>query len=431
MQIVLYAPATIDNTREMARNRCWKCGRRHEAPTGHACTKTPEQSGSGAGQTVKVKGEEKEGLKTNLFDEEGDETTEKTQKEDVEHVEDEEEEEEEEESPKEKEGKGKEGAYGGARPKNTTYKSGEGIQQDEIVAALLARNRELVQEIEGKKKSAKRDESPVLDEIRSIAATMDKFAIKFTQMDDEIQEIKGGRAPREQPAPTGVSTDTSAELTKQVATLLGIDVRTVPGTGYQSEEDKRRGRAIRSGRELRAENEVVREVPWPHHRVYRVLDLKGAPYDGLNQTEFCYGYMMQALEPRNEEIREHMLTHLLTMLEDAKDFPDDWEAIRAYHALVLTYIERGIFGWEDKDQILALRTKYVFAMRQSTVSCNPCPEYNKGKCQFKRDHDDLKHVCAHCFSTTGRRVPHPQTNCFKLNGMPKGTWPAPKQDGAP
>ncbi len=225
-------------------------------------------------------------------------------------------------------------------------------------------------------------------------------------------------------------------VTKPVTTLTPYD-----------EEDRRKGKALRSGRELRAENEVVVGVPWPHLRVYRFPEMKGADYDGLTVAEFMYGYVIQLNEASDPEVKSAMFKHLVILLEDAKDYPDDWPRIRAFHSLVLAYIERGLMSWKDKAQIMTMRQKYVFAPSRgraitsgssgsnTTKKITPCSDFNNGECSKRRDHDQMKHVCAYCYATFNRYHLHPKTECMKLHGQnkqitssAKGAKTPPKQN---
>ncbi len=129
------------------------------------------------------------------------------------------------------------------------------------------------------------------------------------------------------------------------------------------EEDSRKGRIAKSGRELTAKNKVVKEVPWPHLRVWKAPNLKGVPYDSFTVTDFTFGHLEQINMEPDMEIRLLMHEHLRELLEDHKDLPDDWDVIRAFHALVLTQMERGLLTWRDTVAIDKLKTKYVYSMR--------------------------------------------------------------------
>ena len=102
-------------------------------------------------------------------------------------------------------------------------------------------------------------------------------------------------------------------------------------------------------------------------------------------------------------------------MEDSKD----WPTIRAFHALVLTYIERGLLNWEDRAEILMLRQKYVFALKSAEKSTLPCPDFNRGFCSQRSPHDGLIHVCAYCLAVSGKPISnHGQNKCMKLHGRP-------------
>ncbi len=274
--------------------------------------------------------------------------------------------------------------------------------------------------------------------MEALVLMMTKLAEKVDALDNKIKssQVSTDTTPQQ-------NLDDEAETANQDLRRRMDDLLDIGATGQVStlspvttlvsteDDDRRKGKALRSGRELRAENEVVVGVPWPHLRVYRFPEMKGADYDGLSVAEFMYGYVLQMDEARDPEVKAEMFKHLVTLLEDAKDYPDDWPRIRAFHSLVLAYIERGLMSWNDSARITTMRQKYVFPLckgraitsgnsnRNTAAQVNVCVDYNNGNCTKKRDHDQLKHICAHCYASLNKYHLHPKVECMKLHGQQK------------
>ncbi len=275
----------------------------------------------------------------------------------------------------------------------------------------------------------------VAEGLEKLATAMQTLTTKMSTLDSEMKLLatkvdqKNTTATEKVPGENEDGEDLDSRIsailgndgTKQKSSTTQVVTRNTLHAIYSEDDDmKKLGKLIKSGRELRAEHHLVRTVPWPHERVFRLPDIKGVPYDTMTINEFTYGYVVQANEPRNASIRERMMEHFEFLMEDSKDFPTDWATIRAFHALVLTYIEKGLLNWEDTMKITLLRQKYVFAMKGSSRQTYPCQDYNMGTCRVRRDHDGYNHSCAYCFATTGRHLQHPQSACYKLHGPPRG-----------
>ncbi len=271
------------------------------------------------------------------------------------------------------------------------------------------------------------------DTLLKLTSAVETLAERVTKIDKKVVGLAAEKV--EQPPSTPKEGDNAAatpeSLSIKMAQLLGTEDSSLrsPSVSYNTddEEDKRRGKTVKSGRELRAESQVVHEVPWPHLRVYRAPDFKGIAYDSLTASEFVYGYIRQIEESKYSEIKSHLLKHLVDVMEDIKDYPEEWEIIRAFHALVLSQIERGLLFWDQDQKIAVLRQKYVFGRMQRNVLTQPCIDYNNGTCQSRKDHDGTKHICGHCYGSTGKQHLHPTIACFKLHGPPR--HPPPNRHG--
>ncbi|MCP4260079.1 MAG: hypothetical protein GY774_21565, partial [Planctomycetes bacterium] len=238
---------------------------------------------------------------------------------------------------------------------------------------------------------------------------------------------------------TTTATDQEGELLKEdmenlrqkLGSMIGKDDCLIKGptkpsiSYFTDESDKKQGKTMKSGRALTAEHDVVLKVPWPHMVVFRLPSNKCVDYDTLSSEEFLFAYYEQMFDAEFAPMQVHLHNHLKGLMEDIKDYPDDWEVIRAYHSLVLSQLERGLLKWSDTARLATLRHKFVFSLvspKKSAVS--PCADYNNGKCSFRGDHSGSKHVCSHCHEAGLGAKTHPKTNCFRLNGYPNKQLPS-------
>ena len=184
---------------------------------------------------------------------------------------------------------------------------------------------------------------------------------------------------------------------------------------------------MKSGRALTAEHDVIVKVPWPHMVVYRLPSHKCVDYDTLSVEEFLFAYYEQMFDPEFAHIQSHLHKHLKGLMEDIKDYPDSWEVIRAYHSLVLSRIERGLLKWTDAEKLSNMRYKFVFALaKPRSETLKPCDAYNAGRCNYRKDHDLVQHVCNNCYDVAREHNPrHPRTTCYKLNGYPQRSQSQP------
>ncbi len=312
---------------------------------------------------------------------------------------------------------------------------------EDVIKLLIAQTNMLQQTLLQQQTLAARPPAPAPTqasnggaEMESLVLLMTKLTEKVDALDSKVNNTKTTTAPTpSQEDEEDEAEVTARELRRRMDELLDVGattqgtVKPVTTLTPYDDDEKKKGKQLRSGRELRAENEVVVGVPWPHLRVYRFPEMKGADYDGLSVAEFMYGYVLQMDEAKDPLVKAEMFKHLVTLLEDAKDYPDDWPRIRAFHSLVLAYIERGLMAWNDRVEIMTMRQKYVFALSKgraitsgsSTSQATPCPDYNNGNCSRKRDHDQLKHICAYCHSQFNKHHLHPKVDCMKLHGQQK------------
>ncbi|MCP4257102.1 MAG: hypothetical protein GY774_06200, partial [Planctomycetes bacterium] len=275
--------------------------------------------------------------------------------------------------------------------------------------------------------AAKQATSAATLQMEELMGAVRELSTKIGNIDDKVKEmdekIVKNTSQDDTPAKNTAGASDSKEngdLAERLSALLGLD-----STGATEEEEKSKGKTMKSGYDLRAEDKVKLEAPWPHVRILRVPEMKGASYESLTPTDFALGYLLQAHEPEFASIKDKMMKHLFKLLTDHSDFPDNWENIRGYHAYLLKNIERGLLTWDDHEEFTELRHKYVYASNniakkeKSTSSSSICNDFNKGTCTFKRDHGSAKHGCSHCWAVSNRLMPHTQSTCYRLHGAPK------------
>ncbi len=427
----------------MAVYKCTKCGNKHEPPTGNKCAYSAEniQTNKEDDKTKDAENEDEDKTK-NLSDEED---LDKDKGEDI------------PESELGAVGGDARGTTPGTIPHIPTpppLSTSVNTRNDDVVQLLVVQTQLMQQQMS----TRPQHETTLSKEITALTAAVsmlsqkvdkiDALTEKVDTLDKAVQEIKEGRRNENASSLTGsrrpsITENAEGDIGKRLQELMEdhpkataptatytdvpADYTTSPNskavTVYNTEDGKLL-KQLKSGRDIRAEDVVVVAVPWPHHRVYRLPEHKSVPYDKLTQSEFIYGYYMQINDPKNSHIKAELSYHLCKILEDIKDLPTQWESIRAYHSLVLTYIERGLMEWNDREAMNNLRHKYVYAIgllrpKETPKDVKPCPEYNAGTCSKRGEHDDYKHVCSHCYASFNRLHYHSKEVCNKLNGPQK------------
>ena len=183
---------------------------------------------------------------------------------------------------------------------------------------------------------------------------------------------------------------------------------------------------LKSGRYRAGVHKVHKVINWPHD-FCTVLNGKQPIYDDLNVYQWAQGYVFCILDEQNNQIRENMLKHFTSVLQDAIElfFPT---AKRA-HGVVLQEIKKGKIDWNQLDQIEKIRSRNA---QRVIGNPNPsklsefaekhfiCKLFNKGSCKFEKqsEHTDkgitYQHYCSYCYSSAGKKYDHPKTKCHRL-----------------
>ena len=131
---------------------------------------------------------------------------------------------------------------------------------------------------------------------------------------------------------------------------LGLD-----DSDHSSESAKKKGK--KSGISRTVEDQVLREIDWPHLYVYRGQDRKPATYNDLTLAEFIFGYISMINNPRNMLDKEFMLQTLRNMMLDTTQY--GWVQVRNFYRILASGIEMARYDWADSGEIAALRSQYA------------------------------------------------------------------------
>ena len=312
-----------------------------------------------------------------------------------------------------------------ASPGGSKHHDDDDMTAVELVAALRAQNKLL--RLENEELQAEKDLQDDDADSNSLTATLKMLTTEMASMKSELTELKS-RSRDPSPAKSdagGTPGDKNGVLMEQLKLLLGLTEsapkRSSGATSTIADlEQFVKGKALKSGKDLSSIHNIVNEVPWPHMRVYDDPDEdKETKYSDLTIEEFMYGYFMQARETTDVTLQNHLYSHLELLLEDIKDYPDEWDSIRSFHHKVLRNIEHGKFSWDSEEKIQRLRAKHVWGSKKLGKK-KPCPDYNKGKCSYTWDHKSFKHMCAYCWGIGKGRITHAQTECRRLQTDKKG-----------
>ena len=145
----------------------------------------------------------------------------------------------------------------------------------------------------------------------------------------------------------------------------------------------------------------------PHHYVFRGPNRVKTTLRCLAPAEYIWGLLRMIKDPTNDpHTSRAIMTHLLQLVEDAKDF--DWRQVRDWSEEVLGKIADNTITWEDTDDIRGLRGNTSQFKNGRLYDSHP-PEPAEGKPKAR---PPIRHVPAPPVET-----PCPAWN--KTGGCPK------------
>ena len=182
---------------------------------------------------------------------------------------------------------------------------------------------------------------------------------------------------------------------------------------------KKKGK--KSGVSRTVEDQVLREIDWPHLYVYRGQDRKPATYNDLTLAEFIFGYISMIDNPRNMLDKELMLQTLRNMMLDTTQY--GWVQVRNFYCILASGIEMARYDWADSGEIAALRSQYAqrpnVQIQNKPANRQPgsgnvvklCNQYQTDDCAYQDTHEGFMHICAYCYNVTGMYFKHKLKDC--------------------
>ena len=269
---------------------------------------------------------------------------------------------------------------------------------------------------------------------QDLTPTLQAITATLGQVCDRLTSLEQSRIPPPSANPSAMpsaGTATEAiladEVRRRLAYLQESSTSSDSDDGIRAHHNKRgKSRKKRSGRGRTTEDFVVRDMPWPHHGVYKGPERRAATFDTLSVQEFVFGYIGN-IDAAPDGDKAPMLQHLRELMHDAMYHP--WASVRNYHGVVLGQMEQVVLTWTDRAVIQDLRAQY--ARTQSAPaqgqahSVKPCFAYQRGQCDLPGDHpnaqgDKLHHCCSYCWRLKGKAFPHSEKDCrSKVKQVPK------------
>jgi hypothetical protein len=192
---------------------------------------------------------------------------------------------------------------------------------------------------------------------------------------------------------------------------------------------------MKSGREAKLTDRVIRPQQWPHTHLALQFVNKDVGYDDLSMAQFVAGYtaILTLLPPGSPE-RCHRVIHLQDLMYYACSFT--WKSVLEFHAAALLEVERGRRQWGDSFRDLdthlfhgrgRLAQQGTGIATGGTAINNTtggrrqqwfCQKFQTGQCDnARKEHFALvgserrwvRHVCATCWLTDKQSREHPES----------------------
>ena len=270
----------------------------------------------------------------------------------------------------------------------------------------------------------------ILNQLGNIGKRRDAIEKKGKHKTNDVSKIKGKSKSSAIDAPVTLSSQQS--LVSAIPNLHALRNDAM----IQAQVDQRlrdlvdenkSGTKIKSLRGGSVDVIVPHRVKWPQEYVLSGTKKERVQYDNLSVTQWVAGFCRIMKEESNVENKEHMLDYLIQLLEDANDF--SWDVAKASHAVLLCRMEQGdVQNYMQDDKIDRIRRAKAQRhmggsssnqnskfQNQKPTRVTPCLYFNKGSCTHTKSDDTkvilYKHICATCYTTSGRTFPHPETEC--------------------
>ena len=188
---------------------------------------------------------------------------------------------------------------------------------------------------------------------------------------------------------------------------------------------------VKSGLHRSGDNNVKKEIGWPHHFCYPGSSGQLPAYQDLSPVQFMVGYLGCIQNETSNTARENMLEYGRHLFQDALE--TNWTTARHAHVVLLQEIERGNCSWKHPDVIEKIRirsTARVINPRGTQQTSKPdkqnakdiiCNDYNASTCKHSSDHivegQIHKHACAFCYQKVGKLCLHKQQDCLRQKSL--------------
>ena len=188
----------------------------------------------------------------------------------------------------------------------------------------------------------------------------------------------------------------------------------------------------KSGKNKKLTSSVKHPQEYPHSNLKFHFVGKEKKYDELSIAEFCAGYM-SIVKSCERAQRQARIDHLEELMYHATTRP--WKSVLNYHAACVLEIERGNLKWGDNFQMHGLQSITLsetfshnsrggnsatkqsgekFSANDNRAPIRFCKNFQRGTCQFDRDHYGLlnnerhylKHICGNCWVHLKKQSPH-------------------------
>ena len=113
--------------------------------------------------------------------------------------------------------------------------------------------------------------------------------------------------------------------------------------------------AFKSGRFRPGVHKVKKIVNWPQNYCTVVSGGRQPTYDDLNVNQWVQGIIQCAVEENNEVIKQNMLKHFVSLMQDCIEL--SFPTTRRAHGMILQEMEKGNVDWTQTDKIEKIRSR--------------------------------------------------------------------------
>ena len=139
--------------------------------------------------------------------------------------------------------------------------------------------------------------------------------------------------------------------------------------------------ALKSGHFRPGVHKVKKYVNWPQDYCTVLGGNKQPMYDELNIFQWSQGYIQCVLEETDNLVKENMLKHFISAMQDAIEL--SFPTVRRAHGLILQEMERGNVNWLQPEKVEKIRSR-------NTQRVVQVPNGRVGANYITREHVDTR-----------------------------------------